>query len=101
LQLFPETTATTVKAIFINFGENETKYCLQKATELRKSGIPVEIYPDAVKIKKQMSYADTRKIPYVIFTGENEIKNNTMTIKKMADGSQETLSAVEVIGKLI
>jgi histidyl-tRNA synthetase len=59
---------------------------------MRKAGIKTEIYPEAAKMKKQMSYADNKKIPYVVFIGESEIENNTVTIKNMATGMQETIS---------
>ena len=59
---------------------------------MRKAGIKTEIYPDNAKMKKQMSYADNKKIPYVVFIGQSEIENNTVTIKNMANGNQETIS---------
>lgn len=99
LNLFPSHTSTSTKAMFVNFGEEETKYCLKQATELRAKGIAVEVYSETAKMKKQISYADARKIPYVIFAGEDEIKNRTLTIKNMTDGSQKTLNVCELISE--
>ena len=92
LNKFPADLEQLTNALFINFGEKETEYCIRCATKMRKAGIKTEIYPDAAKMKKQMGYADTKKIPYVIFIGESEIENNTVTIKDMLSGKQETIA---------
>ena len=59
---------------------------------LRKLDVRSELYPDSVKLKKQMSYADSKKIPYIIIAGEDEIKNNTVTIKTMSSGEQKKIA---------
>ena len=92
LNKFPSDLEQLTEVLFINFGEKETKYCIRCASKMRKAGIKTEIYPEAAKMKKQMSYADNKKIPYVVFIGEAEIENNTVTIKNMATGMQETIS---------
>ncbi|MBO7201721.1 MAG: histidine--tRNA ligase [Bacteroidales bacterium] len=92
LNKFPSNLEQLTEALFINFGEKETEYCIRCAAMMRKAGIKTEIYPDNAKMKKQMSYADNKKIPYVVFIGQSEIENNTVTIKNMANGNQETIS---------
>ena len=91
LNKFPSNLEQLTEALFINFGEKETEYCIRCAAMMRKAGIKTEIYPDNAKMKKQMSYADNKKIPYVVFIGQSEIENNTVTIKNMANGNQETI----------
>jgi histidyl-tRNA synthetase len=100
LNLFPESVLHTVKAMFVNFSEKEAHHCLQKAVQIRERGIAVEVYPESAKMKKQMSYADARKIPFVIFVGENEIQNNLFTLKNMTTGEQETLDFETLLAKL-
>ncbi len=100
LNLFPECVLHTVKAMFVNFSEKEAHYCLQKAVQIRERGVAVEVYPESAKMKKQMSYADARKIPFVIFVGENEIQNNLFTLKNMTTGEQETLDFETLKAKL-
>ena len=73
LDLYPTEAISTTQLLFINFGEKETAYCLPIAAEVRKAGIRVEVYPDKAKMKKQMSYANAKKIPFVALAGENEI----------------------------
>ncbi len=96
LNLFPENLEQQATLLFINFGEKELARCIALAAQLRKEGVAVEIYPDAAKMKKQMSYADAKKIPFVAFVGESEIANNTVTIKDMATGEQKTVPAEEM-----
>ena len=98
LNKFPSDLEQLTEALFINFGEKETEYCIRCAATMRKAGIKTEIYPDSAKMKKQMSYADNKKIPFVIFIGQSEIENNTVTIKNMADGKQETIDLNNLVG---
>lgn len=100
LNLFPEETVTTTKVMFVNFGEKELKYCFQVVEKIREEGISCEIYPEPVKMKKQMTYADKNNIAYVALVGENEIKNNTITLKNMRSGVQEELNLSRLIEKL-
>lgn len=93
LELYPETVTTATQILFVNFGTSEAEYCLPALATLRQSGIRCEIYPDAAKIKKQMSYANARAIPYVVIAGENEIASKTFTLKNMITGEQQTLAA--------
>jgi histidyl-tRNA synthetase len=96
LNLFPRETAISSKVLFTNFGEKETLYCLPLLSELRKLNISAELYPEAVKLKKQMAYADTRKIPYVVIAGENEIIQGLITVKNMVTGEQKQLRKEQI-----
>ncbi len=89
LDTFPENMEQLTTALFINFGEKELEYCIRCAALMRKEGIATEIYPEATKMKKQMGYADTKKIPFVIFVGETEIENHSVMVKNMESGAQE------------
>ena len=100
LDLYPENAVEGTKVLFINFGEQETCHALKVLNELRKAGISAEIYPDAVKMKKQMSYANSKHIPFVAFIGEQEIKDNTLTVKNMENGEQTVMTASELIDML-
>ncbi|MEO8235128.1 MAG: histidine--tRNA ligase [Flavobacterium sp.] len=96
LGLFPETVTTTSKAIFLNFGQEETKYSMKAITELRKSGVKIELYPDNVKIAKQFQYAEKRGIPLAIIVGDDEMKNNQFSVKNLVSGEQQKLSFEEL-----
>lgn len=97
LNLFPETVGQTTKILFANFGVDEEKYCLQLIQKVRQSGVSAELYPDHSKIKKQMSYADSKNIPYVALVGIDEIKNQTIALKNMANGSQQHITIEALI----
>lgn len=97
LDLYPETAMSVTKLLFINFGEKETAYCLPIIAKARERGIPAEMYPDAVKMKKQMAYANNNGIRYVALAGENEINENKLTLKDMATGEQRLVSAEELV----
>ncbi len=96
LGLFPETITETTKVLFINFGAQEAMACMKAISFLRSKGIKAELYPDAAKMKKQMSYANSRAIPYVVLLGASEMDNNTYTLKHMTSGDQESLSLDEL-----
>jgi histidyl-tRNA synthetase len=97
LNLFPDQTTASTQVMFVSFGEKEQKYCLNLIGKLRSSGINSEIYPDIVKMKKQMSYADSRKIPLVVLVGENEMAENLLTVKDMTTGIQSRMTIGEFI----
>ena len=101
LNLYPENAMKGTQLLFINFGENETSYCMPIASKARSFGITTEIYPDAVKMKKQMAYANSNNINYVALAGENEIKENKVTLKNMATGEQKLVTADELISIII
>ena len=100
LDLFPKDTNTTTQVLFVNFGSQEELYCLPILKTLRANGINAEIYPDASKMKKQMTYADKKGIPYVALVGENEMKSGIVSLKNMTSGEQENLTTEELIQKL-
>ena len=97
LELYPAETLSGARILFINFGTVEAAYCLQLASQLRKAGIPVEVYPDAVKMKKQMNYANTQQVPFVALVGESEMNEGKVTLKNMQTGEQQLLTIDEVI----
>ena len=100
LDLYPKDSLNTTQLLFINFGEKETAYCLPIAAKVREAGIRTEIFPDAAKMKKQMSYANAKQIPYVVLAGENEISQGKVTLKNMETGEQSLLTAEEIIEKI-
>jgi histidyl-tRNA synthetase len=101
LNLFPETIVSSVKALFVNFGEKEEAWNLPFVAKLRDAGISVEMYPEAAKMKKQLSYADAKKIPFVVLVGEEEMNTNQFTIKEMTSGEQQRVGFEELKGKLL
>ncbi len=96
LNQFPEEVVATTKVFFVNFGEKEEKYCLKLLSSLRDAGISAELYPEQAKLKKQMTYANNRGIKYVILAGENEIKENLITVKNMFTGEQVNMKPDEL-----
>jgi histidyl-tRNA synthetase len=96
LNLFEEIKVSSTEVLIVNFGENETQYALKIADRLRNLDVRSELFPDAVKLKKQMSYADAKKIPYIIIAGENEILNDNITIKIMSSGEQRKIALIEL-----
>ena len=99
LDLYPKDSLNTTQLLFINFGEKETAYCLPIAAKVREAGIRTEIFPDAAKMKKQMSYANAKHIPFVALAGENEIVQGKVTLKNMETGEQILVTAEEIIDK--
>ena len=100
LDLYPKDSLQTTQVLFINFGEKETAYCLPIVAKVRQAGIRAEIFPDSTKMKKQMSYANAKKIPFVVLAGDNEIAEGKVTLKNMETGEQTLVSADELIAKL-
>lgn len=96
LDKFPADLGQSVQVLFINFGEQEQRYCVRCAAMLRNRGIRTLVYPDAAKMKKQMEFANRKGVPYVVFVGENEMKDGTVTLKDMATGQQQTLSLTQL-----
>ena len=100
LDLYPKDSLNTTQVLFINFGEQETAYCLPIINKVRENGIRAEIYPDATKMKKQMSYANAKQIPFVVLAGESEMAAQKVTLKNMETGEQMLVSQAELIAKL-
>lgn len=101
LNLYPKETIGSTQLLFINFGDQETAYCLPLVNEARRQGVSTELFPDVVKMKKQMSYANAHEIPYVALAGENEMKENKITLKDMRSGEQKLLSKDDLIPYLL
>ena len=97
LDAYPKDAISSTRLLFINFGEKETAYCLPIAARAREAGIRTEVFPDAAKMKKQMAYANQKQIPFVVLAGDNEISAGKVTLKNMATGEQQLLTADEVI----
>ena len=100
LDLYPKDSLQTTQVLFINFGEKETAYCLPIINKVRAQSIRAEIYPDGAKMKKQMSYANAKQIPFVVLAGESEMEAGKVTLKNMETGDQQMLSPDELITKL-
>jgi histidyl-tRNA synthetase len=101
LNAFPEGLEQAARVMFINFGAAEQAACIGIAARLRAAGISTLIYPDSAKMKKQMDYANRKQVPFVAFVGESEIKDGTVTLKNMTDGTQQTVSVdklAEILG---
>ena len=101
LDLFPDNLQSDVSLLFINFGAAEAACCLRLAAEARRAGIATEVYPDAAKMKKQMSYANARNIPYVALVGETEMQHGKVTLKNMQTGEQALLSINELVDRIL
>ena len=101
LELYPENALATTQLLFINFGEKETAYCMPIVAQARKAGIRTEMYPDAVKMKKQMSYANAKGIGFVALAGENEMNEGKITLKNMVTGEQKMIAADELAANII
>jgi histidyl-tRNA synthetase len=96
LELFPESFSHSTELLFVNFGEREVNWLLPLVAQLRRDGICCELYPEAAKMKKQLSYADSNRIPFVAMVGENEMKEGTITLKNMQSGEQKSITPDEM-----
>ena len=97
LDLYPADTNSGARLLFMNFGAKEAAHCLRLAAAARKAGIATEVYPDSVKMKKQMSYANAHHVPFVALVGETEMAESKVTLKNMATGEQSALTLDEMI----
>ncbi len=97
LELFPKADNATTRAMFVNFGGDDELYALRMLSKIRRAGINAELFPDAVKMKKQMNYANKKQVPYVLLAGEEERNANTVTVKNMVSGEQSKVSLDELI----
>ncbi|MBQ7141675.1 MAG: histidine--tRNA ligase [Bacteroidaceae bacterium] len=100
LNLYPKEAVETTKVLFVNFGEKEMQFCMGAAAQLRAAGVSVEIYPDSVKMKKQMSYANAKAIPFVAIVGETELAEGKVNVKNMMTGEQSLMTAEEMVKQL-
>ncbi len=97
LDAYPKDAVNGTRVLFINFGDKETAYCLPMVGKLRAAGVRTELFPDASKMKKQMSYANQKQIPFVALAGENEINEGKFTLKNMQTGEQQLLTPDELL----
>jgi histidyl-tRNA synthetase len=97
LEAYPKDAVNGTQLLFINFGEKETAYCLPTVAKAREAGIRTEIFPDSSKMKKQMSYANAKQIPFVALAGENEMAEGKLTLKNMLTGEQQLLTPEQLI----
>ena len=97
LDLYPKEAVNGTQMLFINFGETETAYCMPVVRLCREHGIRTELYPDSVKMKKQMAYANAKHIPFVVLAGDTEIAEGKLTLKNMETGEQKLLTPEEVV----
>ncbi len=97
LDCYPKDAVNGTQLLFINFGDKETAYCLPAVAKAREAGIRTEIFPDSTKMKKQMSYANAKQIPFVALAGENEMAEGKLTLKNMLSGEQQLVTIEELI----
>ena len=97
LDCYPKDATNGTQLLFINFGDKETAYCLPAVAKAREAGIRTEIFPDSTKMKKQMSYANAKQIPFVALAGENEMSEGKLTLKNMESGEQSLVTIDEII----
>lgn len=97
LNLYPENLQSTTELLFVTFGEQELLYSLRWAKALREKGVRVEVYPEPTKMKKQMSYADAKKIPYVAIVGGDEMSADKVMLKNMQTGAQQLVSLEDLL----
>ena len=100
LDLYPKEAVNGTQLLFINFGEKEAAFSMNVLAGVRAAGIRAEIFPDSSKMKKQMSYANAKNIPFVVLAGENEMVQGKVTLKNMETGEQTLVSAEELIAKV-
>ena len=97
LDLYPKEAVNGTQLLFVNFGEKEAAYCLPVLSAARDAGIRAELYPDSAKMKKQMSYANDKNIPFVAIVGENEMNEGKLTLKNMTTGEQSLVTPEELL----
>lgn len=100
LDLYPKEAVNGTQLLFVNFGEAEAAYVLPVLAQVRAAGIRAEIYPDAAKMKKQMSYANAKMVPFVAIVGENEMKEGKVMLKNMASGEQSLVTPEELVAAI-
>ena len=97
LDLYPKEAVNATKLLFVNFGQTETDFCLPILAKVRAAGISAEIYPDSAKMKKQMSYANAKQIPFVAIVGESEMAEGKVNLKNMTTGEQQMLTPDQLV----
>ena len=100
LELYPKEAVNGTQLLFINFGEKEAAFSMNVLAGVRAAGIRAEIFPDSSKMKKQMSYANSKMIPFVALVGENEMNEGKVTLKNMETGEQKLVTPQELVSEL-
>ena len=100
LDLYPKEAVNATQLLFVNFGDKEAAYALPILFKAREAGIRAELFPDSAKMKKQMSYANAKSIPFVAIVGENEMNEGKVTLKNMATGEQSLVTPEELIAMM-
>ncbi|MGL1889533.1 MAG: histidine--tRNA ligase [Reichenbachiella sp.] len=100
LNLYPESNASDLQVMIANFGEESVTLGIKLLAQLRKQGWNAELYPDNAKMKKQMSYANAKEVPFVVLIGEDEIANQSYTLKNMESGEQAMYKIEDLISKI-
>lgn len=100
LNLFPEELSSQTDVLFVNFGEKESLFAQKTARTLREKGVKTEVYPDNAKLKKQMNYANDRHIRFVVLAGEEEIRQNEVSLKDMLTGEQQSIPVEEIVSRI-
>lgn len=96
LNVFPETVSNVTQVLFLNFGDQEAKYCMKAIQYLRAAGINAELYPDKAKVAKQFQFADKKGIGYAVIVGETEMQQQVYAVKNLVSGLQQTVSLEEL-----
>lgn len=97
LDLYPKEAVNGTQLLFVTFGEAEAAYSLPVLAKVREAGVRAEIYPDNAKMKKQMSYANAKNIPFVAIVGENEMKEGKVMLKDMVNGQQQLVDVDDLL----
>ncbi len=100
LELYPQETSNSTKLLFVNFGEKEAAFALSLLSKVRAAGISSEIFPDSAKMKKQMTYANNKNIPFVAIIGETELAEGKVMLKNMTTGEQKLVDCEELIATI-
>jgi histidyl-tRNA synthetase len=101
LDLYPENAESSTEVLMVSFDEESWKYSLKVLHRLRTANVKAELYPEPVKLKKQMKYANDKQIPYVILVGSEEMKTGDLTFKNMKEGTQESLNAESILKRFL
>lgn len=99
--LFPAHTTDSTQLLFVNFGDTEASHCMGLLKEIRAAKINAELYPESAKMKKQMKYANDKKIQFVAMVGDQEMASNTIRLKNMESGEQTDVTLKELISLIL
>jgi histidyl-tRNA synthetase len=95
--LFPQESAQSLKVLFVAFDDPTHEFAFENLIKVRAAGINADIYPEPTKMKKQLDYADKRKVPYVVIIGSDEMESGNLALKNMVSGEQEKLPIEKII----